>query len=75
VNRQMEDVIRSLKGRVEDGSRSDGGDEEDQDQSKGLEVEEAVDTKLQAHLNERPLNADQEKSINELHNKMIRMAI
>lgn len=111
VNRQMEDVIRSLKGRVEDGSGSDGGDEEDQDQSEGikideavdekcvnmqqaegpekpkvvpantlesatnneqeksLEVEEAVDTKLQAHVNERPLNADQEKSINELHNK------
>ena len=45
VNRKMEDVIRSLKGRVEDGSGSDGGDEEDQDQSEGINIDEAVDEK------------------------------
>jgi len=111
VNRQMEDVIKSLKGRVEDGSGSDSGDEEDQDQTEGikneeavdekrvnlqqaegpeepkvvpastlespksteqekrLEVEEAGDKKLQAHVNETSLNADQENSIKELHSK------
>ena len=39
----MEDVIGSLKGRVEDGSGSDSGDEEDQDQTEGIKNDEAVD--------------------------------
>ena len=41
----MEDVIRSLKGRVEDGSGSDSEDEEDQDQTEGIKDDEAVDEK------------------------------
>jgi len=39
-------------------SGSDGGDEEDQDQSESIKIDEAVDTKLQAPVNKRPLNAD-----------------
>eukprot|EP01018_Ginkgo_biloba_P021194 Gb_19211 [translate_table: standard] len=112
VNRQMEDVIRSLKGRVEDGPESDGdGDnEENGDQCEGTEDEEievktcaetqqgngseepkilqvdtlqlstmagedksvevrevgSSDNKLQAHVDGRPLNQEQEKSIKEL---------
>lgn len=116
VNRQMEDVIRSIKGKLEDGSGSDDGDEEDQDPSEGIKIDESVDEKcvklqqtelpeepkvvitntsefpkstghenilvvdaagdekLQAPVNERPLNVDQEKSIKELHSKYPRYA-
>lgn len=107
----MQDVIRSLKGRVEDGSESDGSDEEDRDHSEGIKVDETVDEKcvklqqetgtqepkvvpantsrsskntgaekalkveeagdkiLHEHVEEKPLNAEQEKSIKDLHNK------
>uniref|UniRef100_A0A0D6R549 RING-type E3 ubiquitin transferase n=1 Tax=Araucaria cunninghamii TaxID=56994 RepID=A0A0D6R549_ARACU len=40
VNRQMEDIIQSLKGKVEDGSDSDGDGKEDGDQSEGIENDE-----------------------------------
>ena len=43
VNRQMEDVIRAPKGRVDDGSKSDGPDEDDQDHSEGMKIDETVD--------------------------------
>ena len=40
MNWKIEDAIRSIKGRLEDGSGSNDGDEEDQDPSDGINIYE-----------------------------------